>query len=338
MTYAFIKDRSELKKFINVDGDFDMDYFVHRQDRIIKRYLFHMLGSSLLNRFQSDYDSGAINNVSEYKDAFMVVQTAVANLTYLQIMDSLNVNQSAGGYTVNRAEGKEVASQWRIVELKQSVWKDAFDALGELVEHVETNHASLTEYTQGTAFLGYKSSYLRDHQTFKKYVSALRNAWLFTQIRPIIERIESGDIPSAITPALNTTITDLIASEGDTSNYDAVIDNIRGAIAHRAMKHAFIELRLVLGTEGVTMFNQENTRGNTQTVWSASREDVLTSIKYHERTATTYMDRLQSLLNSGDVTGYIDPDATEAPSSDETYNPRNPDSTSTNGGPFVTLN
>lgn len=322
--YQFLKSTQELQAHLTVSGKFDVNLIKAQQNRIVERYLLPVMGKKLLDELQSLYNSSDIKESAyqPYEDLLRRVQAPLAHFSYLKLISSINVQQTSGGFMVAKAEGKEVASKWRIDELREDVFTEAYEGLSELIGYLESNADEFADYEQGDAYNQFPTSFLQDLTTFRKYISSLNNAYIFFQCRPIIARIEECVFKPLLQTQLWEHLTELIASGDDLGDDSTVVNVIRGALAHRVMREAIPELRIKLGNDGYTVFNQEGARGDTRALWSASSEHIQEIRSYHDRHAQNYMDALQSLLDSGDVEQYEPDTPPEEEVVEEEFNPR----------------
>ena len=305
MTYTFFKSAKELQQFLIVPENFDLKVIEPQIDNAVLKYLLPITGEPLLTKLHTLYNAGTLSTDAAVMNAFHPFQRALANIAYMRSLSKLNVRQSSGGFTVNRGDNEEVASQWRIEDLKKDLWKDAYQSLDSLINYLELKSDELPDYVNGSAYTKLPSHFLNRTEEMAEYIPLMDNAWLFRQVKPIIKRLEWSYIRKTLGAVLYAFLINKIQQRQDLDDHKQVMYLIKGALSHFTMKSAFIELRLGLDQDGVTVYTQENVRTSQEIRRAATTPEVQQQIEYHDRQSCTFLDELESYLIQGNEPEYV---------------------------------
>jgi hypothetical protein len=160
------------------------------------------------------------------------MQAPLAYIVSIEAIPHLNVNARAGGFTVNVSDGASVASKWRVNELKDSLGKMAQRALDKLVEFLDTNRDSFTDYKGSEQEKSRFANFINTSKDWNKSVQMRLGAWMLDHIRPTMSLVEERVIPGIICDELYADLKEKIADRSNLGDYAPLLPLIQPVVAN----------------------------------------------------------------------------------------------------------
>lgn len=244
-----IKTTEELQQHIRIitNGDFNN---VRPSLKRASRYIIRVVGKEVWEASESHYNSDDYQNVhnSDYEqedeglqllDQLVDrIQDALVHYAYWLWSPQANVILSDTGYQEATTENLKPAPAWKIEKAEQSLLDTAHEFLDDLIEFLD-EHIEEFEFWSGSEHQAEtKALFLNSAREFSKYYNINDSRRLYTEIRRFIIEAEKSYITSIITKEKMEILKEK-QKDGDLENDDnALIEEIRPALAYLAMHHA----------------------------------------------------------------------------------------------------
>lgn len=255
----FFKDIDDLKTILSVNAQMDfnqMVIFLNDVDRtILKKYL----GSEFLAELQTLFE--AENSFDDFegteKDLMNLLRVSSANFALAKWIPSGQLSIDDSGIRIANTDTHKTAFPWQIEKLERSVNELGYNALEELLAHLEQHIDDYDTYKASSVYAVNNYLFIKSSEEFTTYFEALNSSRInFIKLRSIIRKVEDFEIKAVILPDFfNDLKTKLKAGDTIGANAQKVIDLIKPALAHLTIAKAVNELSAVITPDGFVVFD-----------------------------------------------------------------------------------
>lgn len=288
MAKLLVSTKEELMDHINVYASLQfkemMPFIKVAQRKYVKEAIGKELFEELLDAYQSSIaDNGAVEMSEAMQELWELAAEAIAHLALFEGIGSLNVAITSGGVTRLENQNLKSAYQYQVVDYKQDRKNHGFQALDNLMEYLDENEddAAFASYKASETRKAFKSQWIQDVKTFEQYRNISGSRWTFLKLKNYI----SGAARTQVRAVLGKDRFDEIEAELITTlseaNETLMKDHIRPAIAHLAFANAIIDLAMKVDDKGVTIYNNESSRGTIE-LYKEAPENFMFALKNQE--------------------------------------------------------
>lgn len=328
------KITSELKENIGIiDASFNFDTIKTDIKWAERKYIKPVLGAEYA-LLEADYQSNAtISNdavditsmAAKYQTLLPYVQEALAHFAYAKWSHGGHTTISDRGTTKRSTESESMVWQWQLKDLQDNhLLRHGFDALDWLLEYLETNKATYTDWAGDTsAYTINKKYFINNIDQFEEYYNLQGSRRAFKALFPIMRHVEEFTITEHIGETFYNTLKTAIANASITGDNLTVVQNyIRPAVAYLTIAQAADQHAAFINQEGIFIFNIESGEGNNKT--QLYSEEAIKRVKTKaEENGKAWLKKLSDYLNANasdskfsdyfDSDLYVSPTATTDP-------------------------
>ena len=159
---ALFKTIEEIKEYLAVNLSSDINSLLPYIKRAEQKFIVPVLSQDQYDDLKDWYNQGSGSSTGsdlteqQYEDLLEKVQAALANLAYLLYIPIGNLQISDGGFHVTETTNKKIASQYRIDEIKESFREAGYEGIDVLLEFLEKNADTYTEWMSSSAYTDFK--------------------------------------------------------------------------------------------------------------------------------------------------------------------------------------
>ena len=156
----------------------------------------------------------------------------------------LDVNITSRGFVVRKTEEEAPASQTRVENFRQSQLRKAMSGFDALLEWLEDNKATYTDWSAGEGYTELKQGFVNTTAEFQDKVDIGNSRYLFMRLRPYRRRVEDKELKTTLGTALYNEIKAEIVADSISSDNQTLLPMIHDAVANRAMARGIVMLNL----------------------------------------------------------------------------------------------
>lgn len=138
----------------------------------------------------------------KYWPVMEIVQDAIANITFMNAIDQVQVSIGASGVSISVNDTKKTAFQWQIDNLKYQFASDGFNALNELLLYLEANLTDFPVWAASEAYFEQKKFFVETAEIFSENYQINANRMTYLTLRYIMKRVEWNDVRTKISEPL----------------------------------------------------------------------------------------------------------------------------------------
>ncbi|MGJ1424555.1 DUF6712 family protein [Sphingobacterium spiritivorum] len=220
---------SEVSKYISVNKSFDLARLEPHIDRVERGHIIKLIGNDTFNRFADAYNDAvqqvndlpagekdkAIKEGKIYQfmpEALQVpavyLQDALCNIAFMSCLSQMQTTMGEAGIRLAVNENQKTAFQWQIDDMKYQMASDGFNALNDLLLHMEDNAADFPEWKNSESYFEQKKYFVESAELFSNSYFINSSRMTFLTMRYIMQRIEQFDVKRIITPAIYNRLKD----------------------------------------------------------------------------------------------------------------------------------
>lgn len=254
--------------------------------RTVKREIVLVIGNDtweLLREYKAEPPAqGAESEVTA--KAVEYLQSALANLIMAQHFIFLTVKK-------NKTDGDVFKYQYD--EMKEGFQTSAWAAMNDLLDHLDANTATFTDYAASDPYLSRQELIFTNYRDFEKYFGIDSSSWFFTKLAFLIREVTADDILPRI------------HSWDDHKDTPTVADKVKRALAYQSIYLALDRFDfLSMPTTFRSMAGNEGNR-TIQTRYSDDQAKLMLAEKIRKK-AVQYLDDLDILMRSLSADGLTD--------------------------------
>ncbi len=220
--------KSDLKKYLGATTSFLVSDLEDAIEVVTNRYVLPYLSQAQL--IVSDASSSNIHIV-----LMKVVKRAVINLAYAK--DYMKFVLTADVSAVKDISTKETKATKEDKEYhRETFWLEGFASIDEMLQILEENQNTFTQWASSTAFSQLKNSFVYSTAVFNKFIDINNSRRTFMRLKPAIYQLELYSIPQVINPTLkNQLLQKYIAGTTLTPLENQLIELLQGFICNWSM-------------------------------------------------------------------------------------------------------
>lgn len=196
-----INNVEELKKYVSVIATSEIESIKPYIRLAQRNYLLPILGSAFIASMETAYQE---TEPLDEKDqmALNLMQEVLANLAVMHALPVLSVNIGTNGIMVVKNDQMAPASQWRTVQVLESLAEVGFKAIDALLSLLEEEKAHFTLWANDPVYDVYTQYFIRSAAEFNAYYNIKDSRFLFHTISYCMRRVETFEIKAALGAAL----------------------------------------------------------------------------------------------------------------------------------------
>jgi len=241
---------TDLKAMLPVSAGFSFDNIKPDIKRAQRKYIRPILGATLEAELEAAY---LATPTAAQQDLIDVVQPALAHLAAWLYLPKGNVFVTDNGVMAHHTENLKPAFEWQMKAYRSSLLTHGNDGLDTLIEHLEEVAADdFVDWLTSLACTLAREHFINTAELYTRYVAKLKGSrYLWQQLRPTQRRVEDGLIKGILGAELYAEIKGQILSNTVSEANTALLDNIRGTLAHKAWAEGLLEQTIQVDEEGV---------------------------------------------------------------------------------------
>jgi hypothetical protein len=289
-------NEADFKAAVPVAKNFTFSFIIPDIRRAELKYIKPILGKDLYSILDGAYEG---NNTTTEQDALLdFVHPALAHIATWMYIPKGNVYFGDNGVMATHSDSSKPAFEWQKQDLMNSMRNNGFDALDEMIEHLEdVANVDFPDWLTSEGCTLVRENFINSAQRFTDFVPMLRGSrWLFAYIKPIMARIEKVLIMAITCKGLYDEIkAEIKADNVSAANLD-IIEEMEGAVAHASWSSALMELALQLDDEGVHLANT-TFAGTVKGKMPAEATRLYAVKDQHTVISAQYQEQLKDYLN-----------------------------------------
>lgn len=151
-----------------------------------------------------DPDGTAIND-----QLVQLCQIPLANLAMHDHFIWMQLNIGNNGITVVKSTNETAAFKYQTDEAKEMLWNTAWNAVTTLIDFMEADETTITEWDDSNQRKQLKELFFQDYREFDQYYGIDRNAAFYVRSRFLIKETLLADISPRV-PRLDTIVDDVL--------------------------------------------------------------------------------------------------------------------------------
>ncbi|MGN2373469.1 DUF6712 family protein [Sphingobacterium spiritivorum] len=214
---------SEVSKYISLNKSFDLARLEPHIDRVERGYIIKLIGKDTFDRFADAYKEAiqAVNAlpVGEKEKAIkegkiyqympealqapaVYLQDALCNIAFMSCLSQMQTTMGEAGIRLAVNENQKTAFQWQIDDMKYQMASDGYNALNELLLHLEDHAADFPEWKTSDSYYEQKKYFVETPYYFSQFYFINSNRMTYLSLRYIMHRIEQFEVKRIITPPI----------------------------------------------------------------------------------------------------------------------------------------
>lgn len=300
----------DFKNAVPVGANFSFDRIKPDVRRVQLRFLRPILGKDLESTLSTKYED---NSLSEKQQELLdLVFPALAHLALWKYIPKGNVYLGDNGVQSVHTGNNKPAFEWQKGDLESSVRENGFDALEDLITHLEEVASDdFPEWLNSEGCTLVRSNFVNSAKAMTLHIAKMKNSrYLFQYLRPILTRVEKQRVLPVVGKPLFEALREEVSNGNLSEENKALMEFIEPAVCHGCWAEALVELALQVDFEGVHLL--ANTfSGTTRAKQPAESERIEKVVAKHDMVAKEQLHLLYDFLlqNVEDYPLFKDSDA-----------------------------
>jgi len=253
-----------------------------------------VVGDKLFS-LMDDAVNGSGSDASVY-DAVIVKARIALSLYALYLgADEMTVSVSASGIQVVSSDTHKPASEYQILNLKESWMQRAHRHMDLMLKYLDENRTKFPDYISLE-----HDSFITNAAEFQKYVDINGSRRVFLMLKPILTSIEKKYIRYTVSPDYYDALKESINGSGSSpvsTDDQAVIDLIKPALAHLTIVRALQEITTDLLNWGAFV-NSWSTFKSMRRMDEVNQSRVSLMLEANQRDGDAELKELQEFLDT----------------------------------------
>lgn len=247
-----------------------------------------LLGTALFDRAASYYAAHGISGETDVMNELVaMIQMAVVRLAYWDSFDQLSVMMSDRG--ISDTNGDNRAYRYQANALKESLLRQGFNYLNNIVGFCIENIATMEEFRQTEYYSERKNSTLQSMKEMEKFVSLGGDFFLFAKMREYIGETESMELPFRV----GDTLANLLKTDRTQERLAPLLRPAQGFVAHWSMAEAVPFLNIIMTPQGPVVMSEESSGSNGGKAANPPRTEQTAALQQrHREMAERYIGQL----------------------------------------------
>lgn len=187
MATLLIETTDDLKRYLPVEATNSPITFKPSIQKAEESYIKKVIGSAVYARLT---DASPTADAIALKE---IVCQALAPLAYYLHMPLLNVRAGDKGLTTSYNQNTEQARKWMVDDMRNQLLIDGYNAVDRLYAYLEANTTAdwYNDWKASSGYTSYKALFVNRAEVMQQHVNINGNRWLFQQLLPGLQKIES---------------------------------------------------------------------------------------------------------------------------------------------------
>ena len=243
---AYILQESDLKAAVPMFKSIPYAMFDGSLRVAERQFLKPLLGAAEYANQVTAAGSAAGADLALYNE----LKYALAHIAVFLAVPDLDVDITTHGIVVSKTETSAPASQKRVENLRLSQLSKAMSGFDELLEWLETNKATYTDWASGSGYTEFKQGFVNTTAQFQAFVDINSSRYLFMRLRPFRTKIERTELKRVLGELLYAEIQAEIVNGTVGADNTALLPLIREAVSTRSMTQAIVGLNMQVSEQG----------------------------------------------------------------------------------------
>ncbi len=244
------KTIDELRKYVAISLASDFSVISPFIAYCELRYIIPLIGKEQYDELNEAYNAEEPELSDEQTALLEKLQAALANLSYLESYDELQLQISDNGIRIISDGTYKQAFQWQITNLKSSNIRRGFAYMDEVLAYLEANKDTFTLWADSDAYTQSKQFLINTTDDFNSYVNISASRKTFMALWPLMKKVELFFIVTRIGKDLYDEIKAEILEDNVSDDNKILLDYLKPAIAHFTVARAVIELPMEITSTG----------------------------------------------------------------------------------------
>jgi len=251
------KDIEEIQEYISVNISSDFFNIKESLRIVIRKYLFRAISKKQYQDLTKKLEADKLSDLE--KELLDYCRRIVANFAYAHFLPQIQVQVSDAGIHIVSNENKKTAFQWQVQELQRQYNRNAYDAIEECLEFLTENFKEFPIWHESEAFTEATDCLINNAKTFNKYIFIHENRLLFTELKPLLQRIQRTRIFPNCEKLFDKILLETQKNKVSDKNLK-VLEMAQTALAKLTMSE-FMKIKTILIDEdGITTTGTNNTQ------------------------------------------------------------------------------
>lgn len=289
----YIQDVAQLKKYVNVNNDFDSQFeLITSQETIsIPKYFLNWMSQDLIteiNGFSTESPTSIKGR------AYNLMIGAMCRFTLLEYTYSGELEVGSGGITRHESENTKTAYSGQIKTLRKSLEDNGYLEINALVELMNANASIFTKWATSPGSLLNSKLLIKTSTEFNSAKRLHRPATTFMSLIPDMQINQDMYLSSAFPETL---LNELILNDSLSSQKKQVRSDLVFALVHFTIASS-IETGLVkLTGEGVQVI-EETSDSTSDIAKTAELSRITATVRSLHDTAQRYIDKANKFIQN----------------------------------------
>jgi hypothetical protein len=261
-----------------------------------RRYIPELMDSVTFGTLLDEIDDIPAAS-AQWKELIDRTRDACAYLVALYAIPHLNVGIGEMGLRVEVTDMHQPASKDRKNDLMRGIWEQATDHLDLVIDYLNANIATFTDYASSDQYAANTKSLINDASTFNELYAIGTNRWVWRMLRPWRNRAEESRIIGTLGKEYHAELITQAKAGSLTAENKAIYTLAQQALAFATIEISALHLQLRFEEGGVTIYNNASQPVNDLRT-SAEIERVNLAVKKCQQQARSILSRIEKELRS----------------------------------------
>lgn len=302
MSKLLIKNTNELKQYVSgIPDSLSFKSLEVNINAIQEKWLKPVISKSLLNYILELIEKDVkIDDV--YMDVIDLCRYPMAQILMRDSADLLNINITAGGFTVNNTQDRSVASANRVLLFKEQLTINAQMGMDSLFSFLEENADELSEYRDSDERKERKKNFINTTAEFNTGLLGFEiGNFVFEKLRHVLSTTESRYLQEALGSELFADMKSKIANSEHLGAYAPILPYIQRALPGLVLSQCIHTMGLVFNENGVYMSYIKNANEPQQTTNTDANKNTSIEIKMREYAKERMEDLSKHLIDNASI-------------------------------------
>lgn len=296
-----LKTIEEFKKYVAVNFGLEIESLEGYIQEAERQHLVPVLGQVEYDALVAAYVADPQTLTPAQEALLPHVQRMLAGFAYLAYLPIGNVQVSDAGIHRTENDHQKSAWQWQVRELRTSIGESAFRALEALLGFLWAHPADYPDWNGSAEKAHYLRHFLNTSREFSRHFDLQDSARLYFRLRPTLQTVEEFRIRPILGKTLYNTLKAEIAALNLSPESEALLEQIRPALAHLTVHQALSRRAISLTDFGAS--EQEVRTNDNGFGISPARDGVVSHfLSEAEANGEAYLHELEAYLDEHHAT------------------------------------
>lgn len=261
-------------------------------DAAEETYIIPAIGQDLYDELKAAYDANTLSTVQA--KLLLKVQKPLAAFAYYDDLALQHAVITDTGVRKVQSENMPTAYRWEFDGVKDALAQKAHQGLESLMQFLEDNAVSFPLWTSSDAYVKRNQYLIKTAQDFSSQYRIDQPYRTFSSLLGVMDDVEALYIKPTIGEAF---FAELKAETSPTDDEKAVIADLKKAIAHLTIHHAFEKRTVKVTEKGVVIYDRNTDRGASENAQPTA--DLMShTMAATKRDGNNYLSKARNYLNA----------------------------------------